>query len=107
MGLFGRMIRTMGQARAYFFLLRMCERHNRRTIGDRILGLNEQDLKELCAAYGLVPSDAMPRDEVKRLLTERLLAGEHPYDLTALDAHRDARRAEANRDEAHPKADDK
>lgn len=94
MGLFGRMIRTMGQARAYFFLLRMCERHNRRTIGDRILGLNEQDLKELCAAYGLAPSDGTPRDEVKRLLTERLLAGKHPYDLTALDAHREAHPAE-------------
>lgn len=29
MGLFGNIIRTMGQERAYFFLIRMCERHNR------------------------------------------------------------------------------
>ena len=77
-----------GQARAYFFLIRMCERHNRRNIGDRILALNPADLLELCAAYKLEVPEGMPSDDLKEKLITRLIEGEHSYDLEALDAHR-------------------
>jgi len=97
MGLFGNMVRTMGQERAYFFLIRMCERHNRRTIGDRILALNEVALLELCAAYQVTVPRGEARDETKRRLTETLLGGKQPYDLAALDAHRAAVAAERER----------
>lgn len=88
MGLFGKMVRKMGQERAYFFLVRMCERHNRRNIGDRILSMNEMAVLELCAAYKMEVSKGTPLDEVKRDLSAKLIAGEAPYDLEALDMHR-------------------
>ena len=100
MGLFGNMIRTMGQARAYFFLIRMCERHNRRIIGDRILSLNAAELRELVAAYKLEVEPDASSDEIKCDLTALLIAGTQPYDLQALEAHRAAVKAAAEAAEA-------
>ena len=88
MGLFGNMVRTMGQARAYFFLIRMCERHNRRTIGDRILSMNEKQLQELSAAYAFEREPTDTADDARRKLTALLIGGERAYDLEALDRHR-------------------
>ena len=80
----------MGQERAYFFLLRMCERHNRRLIGDRVLKMNAKELSEVSAAYSYQADASMSADERKRELTRRLLASEQKYDLAKLDAHRTA-----------------
>jgi len=52
--------------------------------------LGATELAELCAAYGVEPGAHELRDEVTRRLTAWLLAGDRPYDLGALDAHRTA-----------------
>ena len=78
----------MGQERGYFFLIRMSERHNRRTIGDKILALNPAKLRELAAAYAIGVPAGTSDDGIKQLLTNTLIAGEKPYDLDALDRHR-------------------
>ena len=96
LGRFKSMVRTMGQERAYFLLIRMAERHNRRTIADTILELGEPALLELCAAYGQAlkddKSEPFERDELKRRLIKTLIAGERRYDLDALRQHQAARK---------------
>jgi len=86
---FGNIVRTMGQERAYFFLIRMCERHNRRIISDTIMGLDAKKARlwELCAAYRYAPSAGETPLETKRAMIDRLIAGQHPYDLAELDAY--------------------
>ena len=83
------MLRTMGQSRAYFFIVRMCERHNRRTIADYILGLDPKKprLKKLCVLYGVSTADAGTSDALKRRLIAELLSpvkDRAPYDLSKL-----------------------
>ena len=90
LGKFGNIVRTMGQARAYFLLIRMCDRHNRRNIADRIIKLNDVDLAELCAAYGLARREGEPSDALKHRAMKLLTEASRPYDLAKLDEHKAA-----------------
>ena len=89
MGQFGNMIRTMGQERAYFFLIRMCERHNRRHIAEHIQALDPKKpaLRDLCAAYGYTPLPGTLAVDIRAEIIRLLTDATRPYDLAKLDAH--------------------
>lgn len=83
------MVRVMGQQRAYFFIRRMAELHNARSIDEYITGLDGRDghdleLGRLCAAYGVVREAGESSDLVKGRLIKVLHDGARPYDAAAI-----------------------